>query len=88
MRIHLNSHCFLISYGVFVADLFFVTKSIPGSKITDTTIKMMVIQFWLVSLTPVANMTPNMLEARILPMNLDVINRPEAVPLSDTETNE
>ena len=88
MRIHLKFALPLISYGVFVAGLFFVTNSIPGSKIIDTTIKMMVIQFWLVSLTPVANMTPNMLEARILPMNLDVINRPEAVPLSDTETNE
>src|SRR3954447_21756558 len=49
---------------------------------------MMDIQLWLPSFIPVANMTPKILEARIFPINLDVINKPEAIPLSDLEINE
>jgi hypothetical protein len=48
----------------------------------------MVITFLLSSLIPDANIIPYKLEARIFPINLDVISNPEAIPLCFVVTKE
>lgn len=47
---------------------------------SETANNAIVIEFLLLSCSPTANTTPYMLEAKIFPINLEVIKRPDAIP--------